>query len=286
MQDVRQTREHAAYLKAIGWTIERSPAGVLAYIRKLPLLGVSVIKIQRVASAVLDYDWMAQLARTHRAVVLYVETIDAALTSHGFRADGGAMLPTKTLVVDLGVSKTRLLAEMKSKTRYNIGLAQRKRLEIKIVTGDTLIKNTLLFNEYYELMEHNSHRLHTFEMPRKWLAAQLAAFGNKSFVVMVREKEVLAAAAMFVCSSDSVFYSHNGSTAEGRQLFAPTLAVWQGMLEGKRRDLHWFDFDGIYDERYPLPRWKGFTRFKLGFGGETVVFPPVQRCFLPALRLH
>jgi len=45
------------------------------------------------------------------------------------------------------------------------------------------------------------------------------------------------------------------------------------MLEGKRRGCRWFDFDGLYDERYqPTEAWQGFTRFKLGFGGQETTY--------------
>lgn len=280
MMDVRQTQEHAAFLKAIGWTIEKSPSGVFAFIKRLPIIPVSVIKIQRIPASQVDFSWIRQLAQKHHAFAAYLETSDIAISGHGFSVDRSPMLPTKTLVVDLKNSENQLLKEMSSKTRYNIHLAEKKKLITTVVTGQDIISDAVLFDEYYALMEKNSRRLHTFELPKKWLWEQLNAFGKKSFVVVVRKEELIAA-AMYICSDDGVFYSHNGSSEEGRRLFAPTLCVWEGMREGKRRGLRWFDFEGIYDERHPLPRWKGFTRFKVGFGGVERSYPPVLYRLLP-----
>jgi hypothetical protein len=37
-----------------------------------------------------------------------------------------------------------------------------------------------------------------------------------------------------------------------------------------------FDFEGIFDERYPKSNrdWLGFSKFKSGFGGKEIYFPP------------
>ena len=64
---------------------------------------------------------------------------------------------------------------------------------------------------------------------------------------------------------------------------ATTLVVWEGMMEAKRRECEWLDFDGIYDERYPIKAFKGFSRFKAGFGGIEVEYLPAFERWLPRL---
>ena len=67
------------------------------------------------------------------------------------------------------------------------------------------------------------------------------------------------------------------STTNGKQLFVPTMLVWEAIKLGKKLGKKYFDFEGIYDERFPLKAWKGFTRFKQSFGGKEVVFPGTLR---------
>lgn len=41
----------------------------------------------------------------------------------------------------------------------------------------------------------------------------------------------------------------------------------------KKRGCKIFDFEGIYDERFPNKSWLGFTHFKKSFGGYEVSYP-------------
>ena len=151
------------------------------------------------------------------------------------------MVAKKTIWVDLRKTEKQLLAAMKPKTRYNIRLAQRRGVKI-------------------------------FGMPQKWFEAQIKAFGGKCFAVLGYAGNELVAGDFFMTSCDGCFYSHNGSTETGRKLMAPSLCAWEGIREAKRRKLKVFDFEGIYDGSRTLRRWRGFTRFKRGFGGEEVSF--------------
>lgn len=283
MIDVRQTKEHAGYLRRIGWITIKAPSGAYVFIKKFPIVGLSIIKVQRVLLSQVDFNWLKKLAKKYRALILYIEPLDAAVP--GFKIDRSPMLASKTLVVSLRKTEKQLLSQMKPKTRYNIGLSSRKGLIVRAISGSAFLADTTLFNSYYTLMEENSKRLHRFEMPKNWLFSQIDAFGDACFVVCVYSEKTLIAAALFLCSNDCVFYSHNGSGVLGRSVFAPTLVVWEGMREGKRRRLSWFDFEGIYDERHPLKRWQGFSRFKHGFGGDEILFPPVYYCLFPGLTM-
>jgi len=51
------------------------------------------------------------------------------------------------------------------------------------------------------------------------------------------------------------------------------LVVWELMQEAKKRGCKTWDWEGIYDERWPNKGWKGFTHFKKSFGGYEVEFP-------------
>lgn len=255
--DLRQTQEYAEYMRRIGWKAESVPDWL--YIKKIPLLPWSFGKLQRAKNV--DWKLVEKARKKHRIIYLITEDTIAK----------------KTLWMDLTKTEQQLLAEMKPKTRYNIGLAKRRGVRIKIANGKWLMANGNTRNNFFELLQQNARRLKIFRMPQPWFKAQVGAFGDKCFGVLAlrlrsgQEAELLAG-NFFMTSPNGCFYSHNGSTELGRRLMAPSLCTWEGMREAKRRGLKTFDFEGIYDGSRWLRRWQGFTRFKKGFGGEEVEF--------------
>ena len=250
--DLRQTPEYAEYLKKIGWIVERVPD--FLYIKRIPLLPWSIGKLQRAENV----DWkLVEMARKkYRVIKLFTEE----------------MVAKKTIWVDLRKSEKQLLAEMKPKTRYNIGLAERRGIKVRIFNGSDLLRSDLVDtkSDLFKLLQENSNRLRIFELPQKWFEAQVLAFKNKCFATLAYSSRELIAGNFFMTSRDGCFYAHNGSTELGRKLMAPSLCVWAGIREAKRRKLKVFDFEGIYDGSWALRRWRGFTRFKRGFGGEEI----------------
>ena len=245
--DLRQTPEYADYMRSIGWQVEKVPD--FLYIKKIPLLPWSMAKLQRVKNV--DWQLVKRIRKKHRIIKLITQE----------------MVAKKTIWVDLRKTEKQLLAAMKPKTRYNIRLAQRRGVKIKIVRSRKILKSGL-----FNLLKQNAKRLGIFGMPQKWFEAQIKAFGGKCFAVLGYAGNELVAGDFFMTSCDGCFYSHNGSTETGRKLMAPSLCAWEGIREAKRRKLKVFDFEGIYDGSRTLRRWRGFTRFKRGFGGEEVSF--------------
>ncbi len=246
--DLRQTEGYAHYMQRIGWRAERVPDWL--YIKKIPLFPWSIAKLQRAKNV--NWKLVEKAIKKYRIIKLITEDTIAK----------------KTIWVDLNQSEKELLGAMKPKTRYNIGLAKRRGVQIKIVSGEKIL-GTGLFN----LLKQNASRLRIFGMPQKWFEMQVKAFKNKCFATLAYLGDELVVGNFFMTSSDGCFYSHNGSTEWGRKLMAPSLCTWEGMREAKRRKLKVFDFEGIYDGSRWLRRWQGFTRFKQGFGGEEIIFP-------------
>ena len=57
-------------------------------------------------------------------------------------------------------------------------------------------------------------------------------------------------------------------------MFAPTLLVWEALKLSKKHGAKQFDLVGVWDDRTPhkFHEWKGFTKFKEGFGGKIVYY--------------
>jgi lipid II:glycine glycyltransferase (peptidoglycan interpeptide bridge formation enzyme) len=81
------------------------------------------------------------------------------------------------------------------------------------------------------------------------------------------------AAVLRISTKDVSYYMYAAASSEGKKLFAPTIVAWNAIKSAKNEGKKVFDFEGIFDERFPLKSWKGFTRFKRGFGGKEIEYP-------------
>ncbi|MGH8487876.1 MAG: lipid II:glycine glycyltransferase FemX [Gammaproteobacteria bacterium] len=270
--------------------------GYVMRLKFLPL--VSVMGIPRVEDPT-ALSLADQLARRYRSLVVRVApkvivgskeaTLwEKELRAYGYYWDTSALVPTKTLVLDLGLSETGLLRQMKPKTRYNIRLSQRRGVTTKVVNQDTIAENADYLGEFYAVYHQNCQRIGVKSMPRKQIEMLFKTLCENLFLIYAYlNTGELGAVASFVVNGDTISYQMNGSTAKGRHDLATNLVVWEGMLEGKRRGCRWFDFDGVRDERYRYTKdenWNGITRFKAGFGGEEVTYLGTYIKRLPFLK--
>jgi len=196
--------------------------------------------------------------------------------------------PHKTLVLDLSLSEEELLAQMGEKTRYNIGLAARKGVSIKLSSSqdDNFEKD---FEEFWDLLNQTARRqkirLFGKEYYRKELQIgknlpqPLLKEGNRSSplgevgrdfvnVLFIAEYQNKPIAANIVnLFGNRATYLHGGSDNEYRSLMAPHLLQWEQIKYAKSVGCKIYDFWGCDDEKWP-----GVSRFKKGYGGREVEF--------------
>lgn len=275
--DLRQTPEYVSFLKSIGWKTVKDPkSNCLVHIRNIPLTHTSVLKIQR-PDKLLSLTALDKMVNKYRVIQSNIEVLNddllPGISKNRYKRNKIPFLPSTTIIIDLKYPKNILLSMMKSKTRYNIRLASKRGARVKIFNGSELIKKMDIFESLYRMQKQNAKRLGIFVLSKSWFLSQVKAFSNKCFAAMAYKDEELLAATFYMTSKDGLFYSHNGSTNEGRRRYAPSLCVWEGILEGKKRGLNYFDFEGIYDERSRVIKWQGFTKFKEGFGGRKIMYP-------------
>ena len=196
-------------------------------------------------------------------------------------SDGGQRI-RKTLVLDLAESEGELLAEMKQKTRYNIRVAEKHGVRVRI--SDRPEKD---FEEFWRLMQETAKRDRIRCHPKDYYSKQLSLinirengsparepfseyFGDeknaaetKLFLAEFENKVIAANVVMFF--DEKTIYLHGASDYEKRHLMAPYLLQWEQIKEAKRCGYAQYDFWGL-DEI----KWPGVTRFKKGFGGHEI----------------
>lgn len=222
-----------------------------------------------------------QLCRQRRAIFLKIEpdlaedhTLAQRFTELGFRASPQTIQPRCTILLDLTPDYEDILARMKSKTRYNIGLAARKGVTVREGTVEDL-------PGFYRLMQLTGERdrfgihsesyyqaAHQLFVPQSLAKLFLATF----------EDQVLAGIMAFAFGPRA-WYMYGASSDEHRDLMPNHLLQWEAIKWARERGCLTYDWWGIPDEKEEtlerefLKRSNGLWgvyRFKRGFGGQIV----------------
>ncbi|MFC1710473.1 peptidoglycan bridge formation glycyltransferase FemA/FemB family protein [Patescibacteria group bacterium] len=273
MVDIRQSPKYAKYLSQIGWIVE-TMGGTNYFIKKIPLLG-SVIKLQRPEE--IKNANITKLMKKYRAFQIIVEPktkLDAKyLTSSGYKLLKTPYLPSKTLLLDLTKSKSGIVDQFKKDCKSVIT----KNVNLKTTNYES--KDISLFREKWEKAIQGKRHI----PPVKELKILKKTFGNNSLFITTKDIKGTISGAAFLKSNQMGYYWHGFSDIDARKIKAQYKIVWEGILWAKTNGIKLFDFEGIYDPRFPNPKWKGFTHFKKSFGGEEKEFPGAySKFFLPA----
>ncbi len=265
MKDIRQTQEWANYLKAIGWKVEEID-DTLIYLKKIPILGWFA-KIQR--PQVLDQKIIKYIEKKYHPFQFSIEPLKIKnlklIENCKFKIVNSPSLPTKTIQIDLTKSEKKILSLMHAKTRYNIKIA--KRNNITITQSNDIDKFVNFWRNNFE------KKRFLLLSQKKNIVALYNSFGKKADLLIAKKDNKIIAGLLLLRTKDTIYYMYAASNNQGRKLFAPTLLTWQALVLGKKYECRIFDFDGIFDERFPIKSWLGFTKFKKGFGGYEIKHP-------------
>ncbi len=166
----------------------------------------------------------------------------------------GQVQPKSTFILNLAKSEDELLTSMKSKTRYNIKVAQKN--EVKIDKGEKY------FEAFWALMGQTAERNEIIPHPKSYYKKLLEVLGENNLAELVVAKydnQVIAANIMIKVGEWQVYF-YGASDYKYRSKMAPYLLQWQCILMAKQSGAKYYDFWGI-DEL----KWPGITRFKTGF---------------------
>jgi lipid II:glycine glycyltransferase (peptidoglycan interpeptide bridge formation enzyme) len=184
--------------------------------------------------------------------------------------------PPSTLRLDLAQDESGLLAAMKQKCRYNIGLAARRGVEV--VEGD---EGDL--PAFGALMAETGARNRFAVRPAEYFVGAWRAFGPEhAHLYLARYEGSVLAAILVFHFADTATYLYGASGNRERGRMPNHLLQWEAIRRAKAAGLRWYDFWGIPDAIGLAARaglsaddvpdgegglW-GVWRFKRGFGGE------------------
>ena len=289
---ILQTSAWGRLKSEFGWqseVVDGPAGGALVLFRPLPL-GLSLAYVPR--GPLVDWEQRAavdevltaldRVCRARNAVCLKwePELPDSApgagmLTSLGFRPSPHTVQPRRTLVVDLSGSEAEILARMKPKTRYNIGLAAKKDVTARRAQTSTDL------DQFLDLMRQTGARdrfgVHAPDYYRR--AYELFHPVGECELFLSGYRGLPLAGVMAFGLGQRAWYFYGASSDQERNRMAPYLAQWEALRWARARGALTYDLWGVPDgdeetleaqfEQRRDGLW-GVYRFKRGWGGALV----------------
>lgn len=195
----------------------------------------------------------------------YVENIRKKGKIKGLWKAPHDMQPREVLVLDITPDRETLLSSMKSKTRYNIRLAEKK--EVQVFSTQERVYQDI----FIRLIETTARRKGIVTHPRRYYQKFFQTFPKESWdlVVAMKDHKVLAANVIAYCG-EWAYYLHGGTSDDDRESMAPFLLQWRSIEIAKMRGCRYYDFGGVNVRvKQGNIAWEGITRFKQGFAPKT-----------------
>ncbi len=179
-----------------------------------------------------------------------------------------AVQPLRTIMLDITPDETTLLAQMKEKWRYNVRLAGRKGVTIRV--AETLED----VQAWYTLLETTGERdqfgIHTLAY---YVQVWRTFTPDDTVRLLLAEHNGQLLAGIFVSVfAQQAIYLYGASSNEQRQLMPNYLLQWEAIRWAKSRGAHSYDFWGIPETEAEDEAMAGVYRFKRGWGGRVVQF--------------
>lgn len=271
MQDIRQSLEYTDYLKKEGWNTERINK-TNYFIRKMPF-GLNVMKVQRPEK--IDFDTIDKLCRKYGVFQIIIEPKKECdtikLKTYGLKLSRSPFLPTKTLQIDLTQTQNQIFKAFKKHTKQAV-----KRGDLKLIKKYSTPNEIKLFREAWKKSVNYKRYVPSLN---QLLNLKKSFPQNKSLFLASHNISgriiggVLFTTSLHGKSKDIAYYWYGFTNKEGRSSLSQYSLLWQGILWAKKQGYKVFDFEGIYDDRFPSKSWLGFSHFKKSFGGTEVLYP-------------
>jgi peptidoglycan pentaglycine glycine transferase (the first glycine) len=262
-------------------------AGVSVLIRKVPGLPYTMMYSPRGPVCDLhDKDTLALLVAGVRALAIkykaYIYKIDPDIPvsdtlfaqhmrSFGFRlSDNGknfeGVQPKFVFRLDIREkTEDEIFALFHQKTRYNIRLAQRHDVAIRV-------RDETYLDELMPIMVETGRRDGFATRPKSYFERLLKELGEKARLYIAYYQDKPVAGAIASQYGDKTWYLYGASSSKYRNIMPNHLLQWEMIRWAVSSGCRIYDFRGVSgDLREDNPLY-GLYRFKKGFGGEFTEF--------------
>lgn len=189
------------------------------------------------------------------------------LLEEGFTFSRKFVQIPRTGVIELGHDPDELLKSFKSKTRYNIRLADRRGVAVELCQNDDA------FRDFYELTKITASREGFSVHHPSYYREACRCFGKDAGLFVARHKGSPLAALIAVAFGQTAVYLYGASSNLKRNLMAPHAVQWAAMRWAQTRGCRYYDLWGMADPQDPNDPMLGVHRFKIGFQPRLKRYP-------------
>lgn len=275
--EVQQSDLYAEFIKSIHWNVV-DVDGIKIFTKHIPLMG-GLAKIQR-SQTLPDVHKLITVFKSEKIKTVAIEP-DTKVSQLAFnewikqlarhyRIYRSSFLPTKTALIDLGQREVDIFQKFSEAKRRAVRRAQKNNV---IVKQSTSIENLIK-------IKNKSAGLFGF-ITTHGIRNLWSIFSPVHASILLAYQSDLIGGILLIFWDSRAYYWIAGATPKGKKLFAPTLLIWEALKLSKKMKCKRFDFVGVWDERMPkqFHEWKGFTKFKEGFGGYEQYYPITELSF-------
>ncbi len=265
----------------------------IGYIPRGPVFSGDVRAVWPLLRAEID-----RSSRAHRAISTIIEPNQPLELADTFRqagvvASAGHIQPGRTVKITL-LDDDALLAQMHQKTRYNVRLAARRGVT---VTHEAVTEETI--DQFYSLMADTADRNEFGIHSRDYYADFLHLLGDRACLFFAHTEGNIASTLVAARFGHEAVYMYGASSTVHRAHGAAFLMQYEAMRWARREGSTIYDLWGIPEQDPESTAsatdpgsvagtkgddWRGLYRFKTGFGGNIVQYPPsFERRYLPVV---
>ena len=266
------------------------PLGKIAYVPRGPVLSADDPELVQ-----LVLDKLQAVARAKRLQLLIVqpperyEALAQRLPASQFQPTRVKIAPRSTLRIDLRPGEDEILAQMRSSTRANVRRSARKGIVVRQGSEADL-------GIFMQLHAASSERQGFSTASEEYYTHMWTLFvPSGKGVLLISEYEGKPISAMLAVGFGKIVWAKRfGWSGEQPKRSPNEGLLWAVMKWAKSQGYHWFDQDGVKWEAAealangrPIPESvkKSASYFKLGFGGQPVLFPKAHvYIYNPVLR--
>jgi lipid II:glycine glycyltransferase (peptidoglycan interpeptide bridge formation enzyme) len=178
--------------------------------------------------------------------------------------------PRDTLYIDLNASEGAILAQMKPKGRYNIGVAQRFGVSVVEDVSQQGIDDFLSI--YQETFARKGKRGRSPGYFHTLIPLLLDA--DRGSIFFAEYQGTRLATALVVFNGRTATYYYGGSRTIHRNVMAPYLLHFEIMRTAKDLGYQSYDLFGVTPQGGPHDGWTDISVFKRKFGGRELRLVP------------